>query len=99
ASEQKEMPAEFLEEMLELRMEIEELRENEPPDSPRHSAMEQRLTQRQAELLQAGEKDFASLGQSGNRTGVLRTIRQRLNALKYVQNLLRDLHSLEVTGV
>src|SRR5262245_23938062 len=32
ASEQKEMPAEFLEEMLQLRIDIEELRENEPPD-------------------------------------------------------------------
>jgi molecular chaperone HscB len=93
ASEQKEMPAEFLEEMLELRMEIEELRETEPPDSPGRSAMERRLTDRREKLLQAVEDDFAKPGPAGERAELLRTIRRRLNALKYVQNLLRDLQS------
>jgi molecular chaperone HscB len=93
ASEQKEMPAEFLEEMLELRMAIEELRENEPPDSPGRFAMERRLAVRREGLLRAVETEFAALERRGEGAGVLRAIRQRLNALKYVQNLLRDLQS------
>ena len=38
AAEHKEMAPEFLEEMLELRMEIEELRESSPIDSPGRTA-------------------------------------------------------------
>src|SRR5205085_2753880 len=47
ASEQKDMPAEFLEEMLELRMEISDL----TPDSAAAIAMEKRLVNRRDELL------------------------------------------------
>ena len=90
ASEQKEMPAEFLEEVLELRMEIEELKE-QPPGSPGRGAMEKRLNQRRDALLTEVAGDFAKLESGGDRGGLLRTIRGRLNALKYVQNLLRDL--------
>ena len=99
ASEQKEMPAEFLEEMLDLRMEIEELRQAESPDSPARSAMERRLSERREKLLGEVDNEFARLDQSAARANVLRVIRQRLNALKYVQNLLRDLHSQESMGV
>ena len=90
ASEQKEMPAAFLEEVLELRMEIEELRETEPPDSPARQSMERRLSERREKLLAEIGDSFEALG-TGDRVGVLKGIRQRLNALKYVQNLLRDL--------
>jgi molecular chaperone HscB len=94
AGEQKEMPAAFLEEVLELRMEIEELRETEPPDSPARQAMERRLTERRDALLAEVGDEFEKLGAAADRTAVLRGIRQRLNATKYVQNLLRDLHSV-----
>jgi len=93
AAEQKEMPAAFLEEMLELRMEIEELRETEPPDSPARQAMERRLTERRDALMAEVADEFAKLDGAGDRAGVLRGIRQRLNAMKYVRNLLRDLQS------
>ena len=87
------MPAAFLEEILELRMEIEELRETEPPDSPARQAMERRLTERRDALLAEVGDEFEKLGGATDRANVLRGIRQRLNATKYVQNLLRDLHS------
>lgn len=91
ASEQKEMPAEFLEEMLELRMAIEELRESEPHDSPSRQEMEKRLSARRAAMIQGVATDFDALAQTGERATVLRNVRRRLNALKYLQNLLRDL--------
>jgi molecular chaperone HscB len=93
AAEQKEMPAEFLEEILELRIEIEELRETEPLDSPARQSMERRLTERRETILAEIGDAFEKLTGASDRVGVLRKIRQRLNALKYVQNLLRDLQS------
>jgi len=94
AAEQKEMPAAFLEEMLELRMEIEELRETEPADSPARQAMERRLTERRDRLMTDVGVEFEKLSVAGDRSAVLRGIRQRLNALKYVRNLIRDLQSV-----
>ena len=87
------MPAAFLEEVLELRMEIEELRETEPSDSPARQAMERRLTGRRDAMLAEVGTEFEKLGEAADRAAVLHCIRQRLNATKYVQNLLRDLHS------
>ena len=92
ASEQKEMPPEFLEEVLELRMAIEELRETEPPESAGHKEMECRLEQRRATMLQEVENEFAAMTPS-NRGEVLISIRRRLNAIKYIQGLLRDLRA------
>ena len=83
---------EALEEMLELRMEIEELK-MEPPDSSGRAAMEQRLQRRREAMLKEVEGDFAKLESGALRDELLRSIRRRLNALKYVQNLLRDLKS------
>ena len=92
ASEQKEMPAEFLEEVLELRLQIEELKE-QPADSPGRQAMTGQLQRRRAAMLEEIAGDFAKLERGGDRPGQLRSLRRRLNALKYVQNLLRDLKS------
>ncbi|HLW67118.1 MAG TPA: Fe-S protein assembly co-chaperone HscB [Gemmataceae bacterium] len=92
ASEQKEMPPEFLEEVLELRMAIEELREVEPPDSLPRREMENRLEHRRAMMLQEVENDFAAMTPS-NRKEALISIRRRLNAIKYMQGLLRDLRA------
>jgi molecular chaperone HscB len=89
AAEQKEMPPEFLEEMLELRMEIEELKTE--PESPQRAAMEQRLKERREAMLGEVQADFAKLAAGGDKPALLRSIRRRLNALKYVRNLLRDL--------
>ena len=89
ASELKDIPAEFLEEMLELRMEIAGL----TPDSPAAREMEQQLGARRDRLL-------AEVGQlldgltPENRAARLADARRLLNATKYVQNLIRDLRAL-----
>lgn len=85
ASEMKEIPAEFLEEMLELRMEIADL----TPDSPDAIAMEKRLTERRDDLLHR----IGDLLDGSNPTR-LTDSRRLLNATKYVQNLIRDLRAL-----
>jgi molecular chaperone HscB len=96
AAEHKEMAPAFLEEMLELRMEIEELREG-PPDSPARRAMEQKLRARNDVLIGDLSKHFAALealpSEDVKCRGLLIQIRQVLNAAKYVQGLLRDLRA------
>jgi molecular chaperone HscB len=96
ASEHKEMAPAFLEEMLDLRMEIEELREA-GPESPGRSAMERQLTQRQDGLVKELGASLARLealpAEDGRRRDVLLKIRQALNAARYVQGLLRDLRA------
>jgi molecular chaperone HscB len=91
AAEMKEMPAAFLEEMLELRMEIEEIKQE--PESPAFAAMEKQLAQRRDGLLGDAESRFAKLADGSVRQPLLREIRQLLNATKYVQGLIRDLHA------
>lgn len=81
AADMKAMPAAFLEEMLETRMAIDDL----APGSPEAAAMEETL----AAKLQAMLDDVGARldGESPD----LASARQALNAVKYVQNLLRDL--------
>jgi molecular chaperone HscB len=86
AGEQKEMPSEFLEEVLELRMAIAELE-----DDASKSAMEHKLKSRRQAMLDEVAAEFAKLDAGGDRATLLKSLRQKLNALKYVQNLLRDL--------
>jgi len=97
AAEHKEMSPAFLEEMLDLRMEIEELREAGDPDSERWRAMERELTRRGDTLVGDLSRRFAhyenlALDDSA-RHGVLVQVRQVLNAAKYIQGLLRDLRA------
>ena len=87
AAELKQMPTAFLEEMLELRMEIDDVREQ--PDSPVFAAMEDQLQKRQAGLLSQIATHFAAIDSPHTKT----SIRQLLNAGKYMQGLLRDLHA------
>jgi molecular chaperone HscB len=85
ASELKDVPPAFLEEMLELRMEIADL----TPDSPPAAAMEKQLAARRDALL-------AQVGSllDGTSPTRLTDARRLLNATKYVQNLIRDLRAL-----
>jgi molecular chaperone HscB len=96
AAEAKEMAPAFLEEMLELRMEIEELRGG-PADAPARAAMERQLRQRSDRLaadIAARFAELEALPVNDSRRGhVLLQVRQLLNAAKYVQNLLRDLRA------
>src|SRR5215207_901988 len=89
ASELKDVPAEFLEEMLELRMDIAGL----TPDSPAAQTMEKELGDRRDRLLAEVGGLLEGLT-TQNRTAPLADARRRLNATKYVQNLIRDLRAL-----
>jgi len=95
AADQKQMQPEFLEEMLELRMAIEELRETEPVGSEAFTAMEQQLLSRQQSLFETVGASFERLlpmpKSEPNRTTELKSIRESLNAAKYIQGLIRDL--------
>jgi molecular chaperone HscB len=95
ASEWKQMSPEFLEEMLELRMTIQELR-MEGPESPGLAKLEQTLTERRERLLRQIGESFAQVdaaGSSENSLRVRRTIRQLLNETKYIDGLLTDLRA------
>jgi molecular chaperone HscB len=89
ASDLKDVPAEFLEEMLELRMEIAGL----TPDSADAQAMEKQLAARRDALLSEVGALLDGLAPANRETG-LQSARRLLNATKYVQNLLRDLRAL-----
>lgn len=94
AAEQKEMPAEFLEEILDLRMQIEELNAAHPAGSEQTSAMERQLLARSEALLAEVAAEFsAPLAPDSAASPVLKEIRRKLNAVKYVQNLVRDLRN------
>ena len=89
ASELKDMPPEFLEEMLDLRMEIAALK----PDSPAAVAMERQLAARRDDLLTRVGAILDGLAPE-TRTARLAESRRLLNATKYIQNLIRDLRAL-----
>ncbi len=96
AAEVKDMAPDFLEEMLELRMEIEELRE-QGHDSPGRQTMEKQLVQRSDGLVRQLKETFGRLekipGDDAARRGVLVQIRRILNTARYIQGLLRDLRA------
>jgi len=96
AAEVKDMAPDFLEEMLELRMEIEELRE-QSHDSPGRQAMEKQLVQRSEGLVGQLRETFGRLekmpGNDPGRRGVLVQVRRILNTARYIQGLLRDLRA------
>ncbi len=97
AAEYKEMSPAFLEEMLDLRMEIEDLREAGDRESAKWQAMEKQLMRRaealQADLSRRFTQYEAMTPDASGRQGVLVQIRQVLNAAKYIQGLLRDLRA------
>ncbi len=88
ATDVKQMPAEFLEEMLDLRMRIEEVKQD---PGPARAAMEADLVHRRDGLLEEAAKQFDRLGGAADRAGVLRAVRQTLNATRFINGLLRDL--------
>jgi molecular chaperone HscB len=97
AAEHREMTPAFLEEMLELRMEIEELRETGDADSPARAAMSRQLAERSGRLRDELATTFGDLetvpqADPGRKTLLVR-VRQLLNSAKYVEGLLRDLRA------
>jgi molecular chaperone HscB len=95
AADSRDMPAEFLEEMLELRMKIEEIKQEHDRDRPGRLQMEVDLIQRRDALLETAAEQFDHLGHAKDRRVALATIRQTLNATKFIQGLLRDLRDEE----
>jgi molecular chaperone HscB len=97
AAEVRDMSPAFLDEMLDLRMEIEEIRETQPVDSPAHWHMQQQLTRRSETFIQELGESFARLEQlpatDPGRRAILVQVRQTLNSAKYIQGLLRDLRA------
>ncbi|WP_261345331.1 Fe-S protein assembly co-chaperone HscB [Tuwongella immobilis] len=97
ASEMKQMSPEFLEEMLELRMAIEEIRDAQPRDFAAIDHLEQSLQQRQSDAFEQIAQHFAEIErmppEASNRILHMKMIREQLNAVKYLQGLLRDLLS------
>jgi len=95
AADVKQMPAEFLEEMLDLRMRIEEVKELRDADRSDRVDMEVQLLQRRDGLLEEAARQFDRLEAlppgDPTRAGLLTAIRQTLNATKFIQGLLRDL--------
>ena len=92
ASDVRQMPVEFLEEMLEVRMRIEEIKQIRDPDRSERLNMEIALVHRRDGLLEQAAEQFDRLeSTSTDRAGVLNATRQTLNATKFIQGLLRDL--------
>jgi len=95
AAQHKEMSPVFLEEMLELRMHIEELREGGDPAAL--SAMERELQQRRSRIIEDIAGRFAQVEMlavsDAKRRGLFVEVRQLLNAAKYIQGQLRDLRA------
>jgi len=81
-------PPEFLEEMLTLRMRIEEAK----IESAARRDFEHSLSARRTRLLDDVARAFVDLESAGDRPSVLSRIRQTLNATKFVNGLLRDLN-------
>jgi molecular chaperone HscB len=81
-------PAEFLEEMLELRMAIEEAK----ADSAARAELERSLTARRGRLLDDVGEKLESLNAANDPAMALTAIRQSLNATKFINGLLRDLN-------
>ena len=81
ATEVKQAPPEFLEEMLELRMSIEEAKH----DPAARAELERELSERRARLLDAVARQLDEPPPN------LLAIRMQLNAMRYVNGLLRDL--------
>ena len=85
AGDVRDAPPEFLDEMLDLRMEIQGLR-----DEAARRTMEEALRRRRDGLLtEAGRQLDGSQ---------LPVARRTLNAVKYVQGLLRDVHGERSAG-
>ena len=95
AAEHRAMPEGFLEEILDLRMEIQEAKEEGRLEDPSVQELRNRLrSERNQEIAQIA-KMFHQIESSSEPpdTSILATIREQLNTVKYRDGLLRDLAS------
>lgn len=92
ASEQRDMPEAFLEEVLELRMAIADAKADEA-DSPDRSKLEERLLNDRDQALSQIAAEFRQA--TSDDPERLLSIRSQLNRIKYLDGLLRDLSETE----
>jgi molecular chaperone HscB len=90
SAEVRDMPPEFLMEVMELREEIEEVRESGGVDSERGRKLETKLTAEVAGVYREIESAFASAKKDSES---LTAIRRSINVARYLEGLLRDLKS------
>lgn len=97
AAEAKATASEFLEEMLELRMQIAAAQTERDSHSEALANLELKLAQRRDGLMAEVAATFERLeglpAAAPERKGLLLTVRQLLNATKFIQGLLRDLQA------
>jgi molecular chaperone HscB len=93
ASECRDMPDGFFEQVLDLRMEIEELREENLQHSKQGLALRRNLEGERQEALDDVAKLFGKMEGEGTlgHHAELAAIRMQLNKIKYLDGLLRDL--------
>lgn len=97
ASEHRAMPTGFLEEVLDLRMEIEEAKGEDSLDPSRARELHDRITnEREASMAAVASALQQSQSAEHSRTAEgLASVRERLNSVKYYDGLLRELSSVE----
>jgi molecular chaperone HscB len=92
ASECRDMPEGFFEHVLELRMEIEELMEEDRLESAEGRELKARLELQRQESMQQVAELFETIETSGDlgHHSELAAIRMELNKIKYLDGLLRE---------
>lgn len=93
AAEAKQMPGSSLAETLDLREQIAELHATTSPHDPRRMELEQQLLFRREALMKEVADRFAQLESTGNSAESRQELRQLLNAVKFLDGLIRDLES------
>lgn len=95
ANELRAMPEGFLEQVLELRAEIDELVEQEGQDSPCAATLRDRLVHERNQAMEKVAAIFESIEQGGSArpdTEAMARARRQLNTVKYYDGLLRELN-------
>jgi molecular chaperone HscB len=86
-----EVPPELLEEVFELNMAIEELKDGDESARPQLEAAQQRFEGMKGEIDRELDMKFAAFDMTRDRA-VLTEIRQLLNRRKYITNLINQTH-------
>lgn len=97
ASEHRAMPRGFLEEVLKIRMEIEEAKEEGSLDPARARELHDRISKEREASMAAVASALQQLPTKGDprASAALSGVRERLNTVKYYDGLLRELNAVE----
>jgi molecular chaperone HscB len=98
ASQQRAMPEGFLEDVLDLRMAIEEAKEEPGGDPATLADLSQRVSADRASAMRRVEEAFDATPIAAGATpdpNALMEVRRQLNTVKYLDGLLRELDDLQ----